>query len=184
MTSKRWALVTGGARRLGRAVALEAARRGWNVVIQYHDSREEAESVARDAAPYGAIVEPVKAELGGGDDGALIDLAAKAAHTHLSALVNCAAIFEHDTVGAISNAAFERHMHINALAPSQLMSAFAKALPESERGAVVNFLDYKLAAPYADHFSYTLSKYALSGASELAARALAPRVRVNAVAPG
>jgi NAD(P)-dependent dehydrogenase (short-subunit alcohol dehydrogenase family) len=70
------------------------------------------------------------------------------------------------------------------LTPSLLAREFAEALPEHARGAIVNFLDFKLASPYPDHFSYTLSKYALAGATELLARALAPRVRVNAVAPG
>jgi NAD(P)-dependent dehydrogenase (short-subunit alcohol dehydrogenase family) len=184
MSSPRWVLVTGGARRLGRAVALAAAKAGWNVAIQYRSSRNEAEGVAREIESNGVLAAIAHSELSGEDSGALIESVSDAARAPLSALINCAAIFEHDTAEAIDAAAFEQHMRVNALAPSLLMAAFAKALPQTMRGAIVNFLDYKLAAPYPDHFSYTLSKYALLGATEMAARAFAPRVRVNAVAPG
>jgi NAD(P)-dependent dehydrogenase (short-subunit alcohol dehydrogenase family) len=102
----------------------------------------------------------------------------------MTALVNSAAIFDHDTIETFGADAFERHMRVNALAPGLIAKQFAAALPAVETGAVVNILDFKLTQPYPDHFSYTLSKYALAGATELLARALAPRVRVNAVAPG
>jgi NAD(P)-dependent dehydrogenase (short-subunit alcohol dehydrogenase family) len=115
---------------------------------------------------------------------ALITKAIEAAGAPVSALVNCAAIFEHDTIDSLSVELLQRHVEINAFVPALLAREFAEALPEDARGAVVNFLDFKLASPYPDHFSYTLSKYALAGATELLARALAPRVRVNAVAPG
>jgi len=115
---------------------------------------------------------------------ALIGRAVEAAQAPLEALVNCAAIFEHDTIDTLSAETLAKHIEINTLTPSVLSREFAEALPEDARGVVVNFLDFKLASPYPDHFSYTLSKYALSGATDLLARALAPRVRVNAVAPG
>ena len=79
---------------------------------------------------------------------------------------------------------FQKQMALNALTPALLARAFASALEEGVEGCVVNFLDFKLATPYPDHFSYTMSKFALAGATEMMARALAPRVRVNAVAPG
>ncbi|HYD72702.1 MAG TPA: SDR family oxidoreductase [Candidatus Binatia bacterium] len=180
-----WALVTGAGKRLGRAVALDLARASWGVVIHYNRSERAAQAVAnevRDASGASALV---RAELGDAAERAtLIGRAVEAAGAPLSALVNCAAIFEHDTIDTLSEAALQRHIGVNALTPSLLAREFAEALPEHERGAVVNFLDFKLANPYPDHFSYTLSKYALSGATELLARALAPRVRVNAVAPG
>lgn len=181
--SRQWVLVTGGAKRLGRAVSVTLAQRGWNVVVHYHASRDDAEETLAAVRAAGGKAAGAFYDLGAGAE-ALITIATRAAGAPLHALVNCAAVFDHDALEAINAATFERHMRLNALAPSQLMSAFARELPESERGAVVNFLDFKLAAPYPDHFSYTLSKYALAGATELAARALAPRVRVNAVAPG
>lgn len=178
-----WALVTGAGKRLGRAVALELAAHGWDVAIHYNASSRDAENVAAEARAKG-----VKAETFGADlsDAAalapLVEAAAKAANGALAGLVNCAALFEHDVIGDLTPAHFERQMKVNALAPSLLARAFAGVC--AERAGIVNFLDFKLASPYPDHYSYTLSKYALAGATEMLARALAPRVRVNAVAPG
>jgi NAD(P)-dependent dehydrogenase (short-subunit alcohol dehydrogenase family) len=180
-----WALVTGAGKRLGRAVALGLARSGWGVVIHYNRSERAAQAVANEVQELGGASVLVRAELSdAAERGLLIGHAVEAAGAPLSALVNCAAIFEHDTIDTLSEEALQRHISINTLTPSLLAREFAEALPEEERGAVVNFLDFKLANPYPDHFSYTLSKFALSGATELLARALAPRVRVNAVAPG
>lgn len=181
----KWVLVTGGAQRLGRGVALNLARHGWGVVVHYRRSAGEAKAVAAEARKLAGQAAVVAADLeDDAERGTLIGEAMRAAGAALSALVNCAAIFEHDTIDTLNEALLQRHMGVNALTPALLAREFTEALPEGERGAVVNFLDFKLASPYPDHFSYTLSKYALAGATELLARALAPRVRVNAVAPG
>lgn len=181
----KWALVTGAGQRLGRAVALDLARAGWGVVAHYRRSAREAEEVANEARALSGAAAAVGADL---DDPAarktLIGRAGEAAGASLSALVNCAAMFEHDTIDTLTEEALQRHIALNTFTPSLLAREFAEALEEDARGAVVNFLDFKLVNPYPDHFSYTLSKYALAGATELLARALAPRVRVNAVAPG
>lgn len=180
-----WALVTGAGQRLGRAVALELARAGWGVVVHYNRSDAEALAVVTEIGAAGGAAVAVGADLGdAAERGALIGEATAAAGAPLTALVNCAAIFEHDTIDTLSEDALAKHMRVNALTPAMLAREFCEALPEEARGAIVNFLDFKLASPYPDHFSYTLSKYALAGATELLARALAPRVRVNAVAPG
>jgi NAD(P)-dependent dehydrogenase (short-subunit alcohol dehydrogenase family) len=180
-----WALVTGAGKRLGRAVALDLARAGWGVVVHYRNSGADAEAVAKEARALGGAAAIVGADLEEpAERHALIGKAIEAAGAPLDALVNCAAMFEHDTIDTLSVEKLQRHIALNTLTPSLLAREFAEALPEDARGAVVNFLDFKLASPYPDHFSYTLSKYALAGATELLARALAPRVRVNAVAPG
>ncbi|MEQ1617365.1 MAG: SDR family oxidoreductase [Terricaulis sp.] len=179
------ALVTGGAQRLGRAVALELARVGWGVVVHHRASAEAASNLIAEIAALGGRAVGVQADL---DDKparhGLVTHATQQAGAPLTALVNCAAMFEYDTMDTLSEEALQRHIALNAFTPSLLAREFAEALPEGENGAIVNFLDFKLASPYPDHFSYTLSKYALAGATELLARALAPRVRVNAVAPG
>jgi NAD(P)-dependent dehydrogenase (short-subunit alcohol dehydrogenase family) len=180
-----WALVTGAGKRLGRAVALELARAGWGVVIHYHHSEPAAQIAANEVRTAGGAAALVQADLN--DDAerhALIAKAVEVAGAPITALVNCAAMFEHDTVDTFSEEALQRHIALNTLTPALLAREFAEALPEEARGCIVNFLDFKLASPYPDHFAYTLSKYALAGATELLARALAPRVRVNAVAPG
>jgi NAD(P)-dependent dehydrogenase (short-subunit alcohol dehydrogenase family) len=179
------ALITGAAQRLGRAVALDLARAGWGIVVHYRRSASEAEAVAAEARALGANACIVGADL---DDKAerhgLMTHAAQAAGAPLRGLINCAAMFEYDTIDTLTEAALAKHIAVNTLTPSLLAREFAEALPDGERGSIVNFLDFKLASPYPDHFSYTLSKYALAGATELLARALAPLVRVNAVAPG
>ncbi len=180
-----WALVTGAGKRLGRAVALDLARAGWGVVIHFNRSEPAAVSLEQEIREAGGAAKLVRADLAEVvARGALVGRAIEAAGAPLSALVNCAAIFEHDTIDTLSEDVLHRHISINTLTPALLAREFAEALQEQERGVVVNFLDFKLANPYPDHFSYTLSKYALAGATELLARALAPRVRVNAVAPG
>lgn len=180
-----WALVTGAGKRLGRAVALELARAHWGVVIHYNRSEPAAQAAANEVREAGGAAALAQANLSdAAERSALIRKAIEAAGAPLTALVNCAAMFEHDTVETLSEDLLQRHIALNTFAPVDLARAFAKALPDDGRGSVVNFLDFKLANPYPDHFSYTLSKYALAGATELLARALAPRVRVNAVAPG
>jgi NAD(P)-dependent dehydrogenase (short-subunit alcohol dehydrogenase family) len=178
-------LITGAARRLGRAVALDLSQAGWHVVVHYRGSGEAARAVLAEIASFGGKAVSVSADL---DDNAarhgLITHATQAAGAPLSALVNCAAMFEHDSIDTLTQEALQRHIALNSFTPALLAREFTEALPEDARGSVVNFLDFKLANPYPDHFSYTLSKYALAGATELLGRALAPRVRVNAVAPG
>lgn len=181
----KWALVTGAAQRLGKAVALELARGGWGVVVHYRHSATEAEAVAAEARALGGGAVTLGADLEQpASRHGLVTHAVQAAGAPLSALVNCAAMFEYDVLDTMTEQSLRRHMALNAFTPALLAREFAEALPEDAPGAVVNFLDFKLASPYPDHFSYTLSKYALAGATELLARALAPRVRVNAVAPG
>lgn len=178
-----WALVTGAGKRLGRAVALELARGGWDIAVHYLGSDKDAEATANDIRKLGREAATLKANLS--DPKVLPNLvrdAQAAAGGKLAALVNAAATFDHDVIETLTPEKFEAQMRVNALAPSMLARAFAAAV--TERGAIVNFLDFKLATPYPDHFSYTLSKYALAGATEMLARALAPNVRVNAVAPG
>lgn len=181
----KWALVTSAAQRLGRAVALELAGAGWGVVVHFRGSAEAAASVVQEIAAAGGKGVSVCADLDdAGERHGLVAKAGEAAGAPLLALVNCAAIFEHDTIDTAAEEALQRHITLNAFTPAVLAREFAEALPEGARGAVVNFTDFKLASPYPDHFTYTLSKYALAGATELLARALAPHVRVNAVAPG
>ena len=106
----------------------------------------------------------------------------KLAGAPIIGLVNCAAIFKHDDAATFTPESLAHHFAINATAPMLLTQALA-AQTDAPQRAIVNLLDYKLATPYQDHFSYTISKFALAGATEMFARALAPRVRVNAIAP-
>jgi NAD(P)-dependent dehydrogenase (short-subunit alcohol dehydrogenase family) len=175
------ALVTGGARRIGAAFSRALADRGFQVAIHCNGSRAEADALAADIASGGAIP-PVVVQADLAADGA-----ADAIFARLPAaprlLVNNASLFEEDQLGAIDLTLWHRHMAVNLLAPVLLMQGLAQRLPQGARGLVVNLSDAKLSSPNPDFFSYTLSKMGLAGATELAARKLAPAVRVNAIAP-
>ncbi len=170
----RTAIVTGAGKRVGAAIAAALAERGWTIVAHVHDAGDEA--------PDGAT--RVAADLSDPDCAEKI-FASAAGHPPVRLLVNNAARFAWDGFGEFSLAEFESHMAVNLRAPILLTEAFAARHARGEDALVVNILDSKLAAPNPDFLSYTLSKQALAGFTELAARALAPTgIRVNAVAPG
>jgi NAD(P)-dependent dehydrogenase (short-subunit alcohol dehydrogenase family) len=168
-------LVTGGAKRLGAAIARAVAGAGHEVVIHYGTSRDEAEALARE----------LDADTVGGDlaDTAMLAnlFARAAAGGAIHGLVNSASVFAFDAPDAIDPALAARLHAVNCVAPAILTAALAA---QGGEGSVVNLLDQKLANPNPDFFSYSLSKFALEGATTMLAQAFAPRVRVNAVSPG
>lgn len=172
----RTAIVTGGARRIGAAISRALAADGWHVLIHHHSS--DASALARE---LGAST--VKADLA---DPAAADaiIAALNGLPPPGLLVNSAAGFDLDQFGDFKAADWDRHMAVNARAPALLTQAFAGAVPEGQGALVVNLLDAKLEHPNPDFFTYTVSKMALTGAMELAARVLAKRgIRVVGIAP-
>lgn len=173
-------LVTGGARRVGAAIATRLARAGWRVVVHYRQSPEEAEGIAKTigALTIGADLEDAAAAE------ALPARASALLGAPLDAVVNNASVFEYNTAATFTAGDWDRDIAVNLRAPVLIARAFAKALPAGRPGAVVNLLDQKLWNLNADFFSYTISKMGLEGATRLLAKALAPSVRVNAVAPG
>jgi len=182
------ALVTGGARRIGRTIVLDLARHGWDLALHYRGSQADAEATATEARALGAQVWLLQADLG--DEAATVGLvpAALAQAGRLDAVVNNASLFEHDEVADFGHAAMDRHWRANTAAPILLARALHAAVAASGhpsgRGCVVNLLDQKLWNPNPDHLSYTLSKVALEGATRMLAQALAPWLRVCGVAPG
>lgn len=176
------ALVTGGAKRVGRAFIEALAGDGHAVAIHYNSSAAEAEALAETinaaggrAAAFGADLMDAAATEG------LIGRAGEALGP-IQLLVNSASIFEDDALATLSAESFHRHMTANTLAPALLTKALANQAGEG--AMVLNVLDYKLFNINADYFSYTLSKAALKTMTEMLARDLAPKVRVNGVAPG
>ena len=179
------ALVTGGAKRLGRAIALDLAAHGFDVAVHYRGSKAEALATVAELQALGAAAFAFQADLA--DEAACRALVpAVAAHfKRIDAVVNNASTFEYDNPATFSNAAMDQHWRANT-APAVLL---AQALHShlngcSEMGCVVNIIDQKLWNPNPDYFSYTLSKAALQAATVMLAQALAPQVRVCGVAPG
>lgn len=170
-------LVTGGAKRLGAAIARAVAAAGHRPVIHYGTSRAEAEALASELG--GATVQGDLADAAAAPE--LFARACAAAGGPISGLVNSASLFEEDRPEEVDVALALRLHAVNTLSPARLAAALAA---QGGEGTVVNLLDQKLANPNPDFFSYTLTKYALAGATVMMAQAFAPRVRVNAVAPG
>lgn len=176
------ALVTGGAKRVGQAFIEALAGDGHPVAIHYNTSSAEAEALADAIRAAGGRAIALGADLM--DAGATQALVGRAAESvgPIQLLVNSASIFEDDSLGSLTAESFHRHMTANTLAPALLTQAFARQAGEG--AMVLNVLDYKLFNINADYFSYTLSKAALKTMTEMLARDLAPKVRVNAMAPG
>ncbi|MFD1610808.1 SDR family oxidoreductase [Sphingomonas tabacisoli] len=172
----RTAIVTGGARRIGCAIARALAADGWHVLIHHHTS--DASELARELG--GSAVQADLADA----DAARTIIAALDGLPPPALLVNSAAGFDLDQFGDFDAGQWDRHLAVNARAPALLTQAFAKAVPEGQGALVVNLLDAKLVQPNPDFFTYTVSKMALAGAMELAARVLARRgIRVCGIAP-
>jgi glucose 1-dehydrogenase len=177
------AVVTGGAHRVGRAIVLELAAAGCDLVLHYGRSREAAESTAAEVKSLGRRVELVGADLSDpGSVEAVIDAAATLGPARV--LVNSAAIFPKDTITDVTLEAWRRTLDVDLASPVFLTQAFANALHGDLSGAVVNVTDWRTERPYPDHFSYTIAKAAIDAFTEAAAEALAPSIRVNAVALG
>lgn len=172
-------LVTGGGKRLGATITRAIAAAGARVVIHYGESADAAEALAAELG--GVTVQGDLADTAGA--AALFARARDAAGGPIGGLVNSASQFVFDRPEAIDPTLAMRLHAINSVTPAVLAAALA-AQHDVGDGAVVNLLDQKLANPNPDFFSYSLSKYALAGATEMLAQALAPRIRVNAVAPG
>ena len=176
------ALVTGGGRRLGRAIALGLAGAGASVVVHYGQSSAEADAVAAEARAFGVPAATVQADLGvPAEAEALVDRAAQAAGGPITILVNSASIFPSDTVLDLAPADLQRDVQVNAVAPLLLARSLAAGPQATD---VVNLLDSRIADYDRLHAAYHLSKRMLFTLTRMLALELAPRVRVNAVAPG
>jgi NAD(P)-dependent dehydrogenase (short-subunit alcohol dehydrogenase family) len=177
-------LVTGAARRLGRAIALELAQHGWDVAIHYNGSQDDAVSTAAAVKTLGRRAVPLKADLGNEKETAAIVSRAAQDLGPLTALVNSASVFENDDWQTATRESWDKHMQVNLRAPFVLSQAFARQLPKDQDGAIVNLLDQRLLKPTPDFLSYSVSRAGLGWLTVTLAQALAPRIRVNAVGPG
>jgi len=178
------ALVTGAAKRLGRAIALDLARHGWSIALHYNSSEKEARATAADAATAGVKVALLKADLGHESETATLIDRAVAELGSLTALINSASLFENDDWYSVTRESWDKHMEVNLRAPFVLAQAFARQVPRDGTGAIVNVIDQRVLKPTPQFLSYSLSKAGLYWLTTTLAQALAPRVRVNAVGPG
>ena len=188
------ALVTGAGKRLGRAMALYLAGRGYHVAVHYAQSRTEAEAVVAEARALGVRAAAVQADLTvEAEMQALVPAAAAALDAPLTVLVNNASVFEYDDLGSATRQSWDRHLESNLRAPFVLTQGFAAQAPEAghdaagepvARALVVNLIDQRVRKLTPEFMTYTIAKMGLWAFTQTAAQALAPAIRVNAIGPG
>jgi NAD(P)-dependent dehydrogenase (short-subunit alcohol dehydrogenase family) len=176
------ALITGAARRIGRAIATHLAGEGWDIGIHYNTSRGEAQSLEAEVRASGVDCRLYPADL---NDPAAADRLAERCigdFPHATLLVNSASVFKRDTIANLRPELWDEQLRINALAPILLTRAFHRLCPQQH--CVINMLDQKVTNATPDFFSYTISKLALHNATRMMAMSLWPKTRVNGIAPG
>jgi NAD(P)-dependent dehydrogenase (short-subunit alcohol dehydrogenase family) len=183
-TIPRAALVTGGAKRLGRAMALALAEAGFDVAVHYASSSAEAGETAEAIRALGRRSTTLRADLAREEDVAELVPAARSALGPLGVLVNNASVFERDEWHDATRQSWDAHLAPNLRAPFVLSQALARGLPPEAEGVVVNMLDQRVWSLTPHFTSYTVSKSALWTLTRTLALALAPRIRVNGIGPG
>lgn len=188
----RTALVTGGARRVGAVLCRGLAADGWHVVVHFNASRADAERLVNDIHAAGGSAEALGCDLS--DAEAVTGLMGRAGEgaPPLGLLVNNAALFEGDRLESLTAGQIDRHHAVNVRAPALLSRAFAEIVGrQAAEGiaprtdcCIVNLLDNKVFGPNPDYLSYSLTKFALHGMTQMLAMELAPDIRVAGIAPG
>lgn len=183
----RVAVITGGAVRIGRALALGCAEQDMRICMHYGSSSEAAERTAREIRQSGREAITVQADLSDAWDaaGTVFD-AALSQFGRIDVLINNAAIFEAGTLDSLTPENWDRHMAINLTAPTVLCQQFARVSAQHGKGqgAIINLADWRALQPQPGHLAYTISKAGLVALTRLLALELSPGIRVNAIAPG
>ena len=180
----RLVLITGGARRIGRAIALQLAEYGFDIALQYNTSQEAAEEVVASIKRLGRQAICLRADLSLSSDITALFPRCCSELGAPSCLVNNASEFHHDTVTTTNLHSWNRHFEVNLRAPVFLAQALHTHLPKGVEGNIINIIDQRVWKLTPDFFSYTLSKAGLWTATQTLAQALAPNIRVNAIGPG
>jgi NAD(P)-dependent dehydrogenase (short-subunit alcohol dehydrogenase family) len=178
------AVVTGGAVRLGRALALALAREGVKLVVHYHSSAGPAQETVAEIDALGSEAVAMQADLSRSDQASLLVERAVAHFGRVDVLVNSAAIFEPGDVAQTTEAIWDRHFALNLKAPFFLSQAFARQVGKDRPAQIVNIADWRGVRPDRDYLAYSLTKAGLLALTRGLALALAPNVQVNAIAPG
>ncbi|TPM36361.1 SDR family oxidoreductase [Mesorhizobium sp. B2-3-3] len=184
MSNATAALVTGGAKRIGKAIVEDLAGHGFAVAIHSNRSHDEADALAARINQAGGRAVAVGADLTDMADVAGLIGQAQAALGPISLLVNNASLFVDDSVEDFDWQAWDRHFAIHVKTPALLARNFVRSLPDGQEGLIVNIIDQRVWRPTPRYFSYALSKSALWTQTEMLAQALGPRIRVNAIGPG
>lgn len=177
-------LVTGAAKRLGRAFARDLAASGWPVVIHYNGSQAEALDLREEIVKGGGRAEIVQADLSQSHEAEKLIERAENLLGPIGVLVNNASVFEWDDLSTATARSFGHHMDVHLKSPLILCQHFADRLPKGAGGAIVNVIDSRVLHPTPRHLTYTLSKTGLWTLTQVLAEEFAPKIRVNAIGPG
>ena len=188
------ALVTGAGKRLGRAMAIYLAGRGYDVAVHYATSKTDADAVVAEITAMGRHAVALQADLlVEAETATLVARATKALNGPLTLLINNASIFEHDSLATATRTSWDRHIESNLRAPFVLSQAFAAQAPQAmpdENGEpaaqamILNMIDQRVLKLTPEFMSYTIAKMGLWALTQTSAQALAPHIRVNAIGPG
>ena len=194
MKEEKTALITGGAKRLGRSISKELARAGYNVIIHYNSSENDAQSLREELLEFGVDVSLLQADLLNDNETlSLFDKCKKLIKRPVNLLINNASIFEYDNIKTATLESWNRHQKSNLQVPFFLTQKFAEQAPEPEklengelesRSCIINIIDQRVQNLTTDFTTYTLAKSALWTLTRISAKALAPKIRVNAIGPG
>ena len=177
-------LITGAGQRIGRTIALDLATCGWAVAVHYNTSSDPAAAVVDEIVEAGGRASMVAADLADEAQSQALISRASDALGPITCLINNASVFREDTTQTATRNSWDLHMEVNLRAPFVLTQTFARQLPQSRAGNVINIVDQRVWNLGADYATYTLSKIGLWGLTQTTARALAPNIRVNAIGPG
>ncbi len=183
-TIPRAALVTGAAQRLGQAIALQLAAHGFDIAIHCNSSAAAAEDTQTQVKAMGQRALILRADLTQESQVSQLISRANEALGPVGVLVNNASRFERDEWQDATRASWDAHLEPNLRAPFVLTQSFARALPATAEGVVINMIDQRVWSLTPHFVSYTVSKAALWALTQTMALALAPRIRVNAIGPG
>ncbi len=178
------ALVTGGAMRVGRGIAIALADAGYDVAIHYRKSRDAADETKSNIEKSGRRCEIFQGDLLDPELPSTLIKSVERTFGRLDLLINNASVFEKDPPGGFSDEHWRRMMQVNAIAPAALIEAATHLLENAPSGQIINLCDISADRPWPDHRAYCASKAALASMTLSYARRLAPKVRVNGVAPG
>ncbi|MDP8243773.1 MAG: SDR family oxidoreductase [Candidatus Hinthialibacter antarcticus] len=181
MNQQGTALITGGSRRIGREIALTLARQGWRIALHYNHSCNDAEQLASEIQKNGGECELFCADLSEVKSATALITETFERCPDCNVLINNASIFERAPLLETDEDFFDRHFNINFKTPFFLTRDFAR---RCKQGSVINLLDTKITQKFSNYFAYTLSKKALFEFTRMAAKELAPAIRVNGVCPG
>lgn len=183
-TITKTVLITGAAKRIGRAIALDLAAHGFDVVVHTNHSLLEARQTVNEIRQKGGKAQLIEADLSKLDETERLISEASSIFGPIGTLVNNASLFLDDDAAAFHSENFDAHFAVHVRAPSILTAELAKQLPTGQSGLVVNIIDQRVLALTPRFYSYTLSKSALWAATRTLAQSFAPRIRVNAIGPG